>query len=125
MRYQIIKSAKFLQHLIYTRFRGISSQIIDTLLLLSVCHLFRLYNPNQVADALTLPKVGLYRDIHAVSQHHWKCLNVRLGCAMALELIKDTVSKSDSTQSRRRPTNSVDDSLDIMAHFHEINPKEP
>ncbi len=110
MHYQIIKSMKFFQHLLFSRFHRIRSQIIDTLLLLSVCHLFGLYNPNQVADALTLPKAGLYRDLHAVSQYHWKCLNVRLGCAMALELIKDTESKSASTQSRRCPTLSVDDS---------------
>lgn len=46
-----------------------------------------------------------------MSQYHWKCINVHLGCATALELIKDTASKSASTQSRRRPTISVDDSL--------------
>ena len=110
MRHQIIKSLRFFQHLLFTRFRHIRSQIVDTILLLSVCHLFGLYNPNQVADALTLPKAGLYRDLHAISQYHWKYLNVRLGCAMALELIKDTESKSASTQSRRRITISVDDS---------------
>ena len=110
MPHQIIKSVKFFQHLLCSRFRRIRLQIIDTLLLLSVCHLFGLYNPNQVADALTLPKMGLYRDLHAVSLYHWKCFNVQLGCAMALDLIKDTESKSASTQSRRRPTISVDDS---------------
>lgn len=110
MHHQIIKSLRFFQHLLFTRFRHIRSQIVDTILLLSVCHLFGLYNPNQVADALTLPKAGLYRDLHSISQYHWKYLNVRLGCAMALELIKDTESKSASTQSRRRITISVDDS---------------
>ena len=78
--------------------------------MLSICHLFGLDNPNQVADALPVPKAGLYRDLHSVSLYHWKCLNVRLGCASALELIKDTESKSASTQSRRCPTISVDDS---------------
>ncbi len=97
MRHQVIKSLKFFQHLLFTRFHRISSQIVDTLLLLAVCHLFGLYNPNQVADALALPKARLYRDLHAISQYHWKCLHVRLGCAMALELIKDTESKSAST----------------------------
>ena len=104
------QSVKFFQHLLCSRFRRIRLQVIDTLLLLSVCHLFGLYNPNQVADALTLPKMGLYRDIHAVSLYHWKCFNMQLGCAMALDLIKDTESKSGSTQSRRCPTISVDDS---------------
>ena len=110
MHHQIIKSLKFFQHLLCSRFRRIRLQVIDTLLLLSVCHLFGLYNPNQVGDALKLPKAGLYRDLQSVSQYHWKCLNMRLGCVMALELIKDTESKSGATQSRRRPTLSVDDS---------------
>ncbi len=86
------------------------SKIVDTLLLLSVSHLFGLYNPNQVADALPYPKTGFYRDLHSMSQYHWKRLNVRFGCAMALDLIKDTETKSASTQSRRRITISVDDS---------------
>ena len=70
MHYQIIKSMNFFQHLLFSRFHRIRSQIIDTGLLLSVCHLFGLYNPNQVADALTLPKAGLYRDLHAMSRYH-------------------------------------------------------
>ena len=110
MRHQIITSVKLFQHLLYSHFRGITSHIVDTLLLLSVSHLFGLFNPNQVADALTLPKAGLYRDLHSLSLYHWKCLNVRLGCAMAVELIRDTEAKSASTQSRRRITFSVDDS---------------
>ncbi len=36
MRHQIIKSLKFFQHLLFTRFHRISSQIVDTLLLLAV-----------------------------------------------------------------------------------------
>ena len=110
MHHQIIKSLEFFQHLLCSRFRRIRLQVVDTLLLLSVSHLFGLYNPNQVADALTLPKASLYRDLHAISQYHWKCFNVELGCVMALDLIKDTESKSASTQSRRRITLSVDDS---------------
>ena len=109
MHHQIIKSVKFFQHLLFTRFHRIRSQIVDTLLLLSVCHLFGLYNPNQVSDALARPKAGLYRDLHSMSQYYWKCLNVRFGCTMALDL-KDTEAKSASTQSRRCITISVDDS---------------
>ena len=56
MHHQIIKSLEFFQHLFCSRFRRIRLQVVDTLLLLSVSHLFGLYNPNQVADALTLPK---------------------------------------------------------------------
>ncbi len=109
MHHQIIKSAEFFQELLYSRFQGIQSKIIDTLLLLSVCHLFGLYNPNQVADALSVQKACLYRQLHSISLYHWKHLNMRLGCASALELIKDTETKSAATQSRRRITISVDD----------------
>ena len=77
--------------------------------MLCVCHLFGLYNPNQVADALRLAKASLYRSLGSLSLYHLKCLNLRLGCAMAVVFIQDTERKSASTQSRRCMTLSVDD----------------
>ena len=56
-------------------------QVVETLLLLCVRHLFGLYNPNQVSDALKLPKAGLYRGLSSLSLYHAKSLNLRLGCA--------------------------------------------
>ena len=110
MRYHLIKSTIFFQDLLASYFQRITQQIVETLLLLCVCHLFGLYNPNQVADAFRLPKAGLYRKLGALSLYHAKSLNLRLGSAMALDFIKDAESKSASTQSRRRITVSVDDS---------------
>ena len=109
MRHKIIKSTRFFQDLLSAYFQRMTQQIVETLLLLCVCHLFGLYNPNQVADALRLPKAGLYRRIGALSLYHAKALNLRLGCAMALDFIKDVENKSASTQSRRRITVSIDD----------------
>ena len=109
MRDHFIKSTIFFQHLLSSYFQRITSQVVETLLVLSICHLFGLYNPNQVADALKLPKARLYRDIGALSLYHAKCLNLRLGSAMAVDFIKDAESKSASTQSRRCITISVDD----------------
>ena len=109
MRDHLIKSTLFFQDLLCSYFQCIKRQVIETLLLLCVCHLFGLYNPNQVADALELPKARLYRDIGALSLYHSKSLNLRLGCAIAVDFIKDAESKSASTQSRRRITVSVDD----------------
>ena len=109
MRDKLIKSATFFQDLLSSYFQRMTSQVVETLVLLCVCHLFGLYNPNQVSDALKLPKAGLYRGLSCVSLYHAKCLNLRLGCAMALDFIKDAESKSASTQSRRRITISVDD----------------
>ena len=110
MRHKISKSTLFFQDLLSSYFHRMRQQVVETLLLLCVCHLFGLYNPNQVADALKLPKAGLYRNLGALSLYHSKYLNLRLGCAMALDFIKDTESKSASTQSRRCITLSVDDS---------------
>lgn len=109
MRDHLITSTTFFQHLLCSYFQRITSQVVETLLVLSVCHLFGLYNPNQVADALKLPKARLYRRIGSLSLYHAKSLNLRLGCAMSLDFIKDAESKSASTQSRRCITISVDD----------------
>ena len=109
MRDHFTKSTIFFQHLLSSYFQRITSQVVETLLVLSICHLFGLYNPNQVADALKLPKARLYREIGSLSLYHAKSLNLRLGCAMALDFIKDAESKSASTQSRRCITLSVDD----------------
>ena len=110
MRHKIIKSTIFFQDLLFAYFQRMTQQIVETLVLLSVCHLFGLYNPNQVADALGLPKTRLYRRMSSLSLYHAKSLNLRLGCAMALDFIKDAENKSASTQSRRCITVSVDDS---------------
>ena len=109
MRDQLIKSTCFFQDLLSSYFQRMTQQLLETLVLLCVCHLFGLYNPNQVADALKLPKAGLYRSLGSLSLYHAKSLNLRLGCAMAVDFIKDAENKSAATQSRRCITVSVDD----------------
>ena len=109
MRDQLIKSTLFFQDLLSSYFQRMTPQIIETLVFLCVCHLFGLYNPNQVADALGLAKAGLYRKLGALSLYHSKALNLRLGSAIAVDFIRDAESKSASTQSRRCITLSVDD----------------
>ena len=109
MQSHLIKSTRFFQDLLSSYFQRMTSQVVETLVLLCVCHLFGLYNPNQVADALKLPKAGLYRRVGSLSLYHSKALNRRLGSAMAVDFIRDAESKSASTQSRRCITLSVDD----------------
>ena len=109
MQHHIIRSAAFFQSAFYANARDMTPELSETLLLLSTGHLFGLYNPNQVADALKLPKARLYRNLGSLSLYHSKCLNLRLGCAMAIDFIKDTESKSASTRSRRCIPVSVDD----------------
>ncbi len=109
MQNHIITSVKFFQTLLYSNFRKMTSELEETLLLLSTGHLFGLYNLNQIADALSEPKVKLYRCLKSFSLYQWRCLLVRIGCSIAIQEIRDTESKSASTQSRRRITISVDD----------------
>ena len=113
MQQHLIKSAMFFQTLLYSNFGTLTCQLVETLLLLSTGHLFGLYNPNQVADALSIPKASLYRHLKSFSLYQWKRLLVRPGCSIAVEEIRDAESKSASTQSRRGTTISVDDTNDL------------
>lgn len=112
MQQYVTNSLMFFQVLLCSNFRKMTSQLLEVLLLLSTGHLFGLYNPNQVADALAIPKAKLYRTLKAFSIYRWKCLLVRIGCSIALQVIEDVESKSDSTKSRKRITLSVDDTND-------------
>ena len=85
MQTQLIKSTVFFQQLLSSRFRTLKQRLVKTLMLLSLCHLFRLYNPNQVSDALSIPKASLYRHLNEVCLYQWQQLFVRLGCSVALQ----------------------------------------
>ena len=112
MQNHLISSLKFFQTLLYSNFRKMTSDLEETLLLLSTGHLFGLYNPNQIADALSEPKAKLYRCLKSFTLYQWRSLLVRIGCSIAIQEIQDTESKSASTQSRQRITTSVDDTND-------------
>ena len=112
MRQHLIKSTMYFQILLFKNFRNLSTQLAETLLLLSTGHLFGLFNTNQVADALSLSKSKLYRHLNDFSLYQWKSLLVRIGCSIAIEEIRKIVSKSASTLSRRCITISVDDTND-------------
>ena len=56
MQTQLIKSITFFQQLLSSQFSTLNQRLVDTLVFLSTCHLFGLTNPNQVADALSIPK---------------------------------------------------------------------
>jgi hypothetical protein len=78
---------------------------------LIVGHLFGWYHPNQLADALELPKSALYTHLADWSLEQWKKFLFSRGCHQAIEPIKLTESMSASTQSRRRMTIGVDDTV--------------
>ena len=109
MQPQLIKSTLFFQQLLSSRFRTLKERVVKTIMLLSLCHLFGLYNPNQVSDALFIPKASLYRHLNEVSLYQWQHLFVHIGCSVALQEIRDAELKSASTRSRKCITISVDD----------------
>ena len=109
MRTQLIKSTLFFQQLLSSRFRTLKERVVKTIMLLSLCHLFRLYNPNQVSDALFIPKASLYRHLNEVRLYQWQHLFVHIGCSVALQEIRNAESQSASTRSRKCITISVDD----------------
>ena len=112
MREHLIRSAKFFQSVLYANFRDMTPELSETLLGLSMGHLFGLDNPNQVADALEVSKNKLYRDLKAMSLYQWKSLLVGIASMIAIEAIRETEAKSAATQSRRCITLSVDDTND-------------
>ena len=122
MQQHLTKSTMYFQLLLYSNFRKMSFELIETLLLLSMCLMFGLYNPCQVAHALSIPKSNLYRHLKSMSLYQLKSLFMRIGCSIAVQEIQDTESKSASTRSRRRITISVDDTNDkrygkLMSYF--------
>ena len=107
MQTQLIKSTLFFQQLLSSRFRTLKERVVKTIMLLSLCHLFGLYNPNQVSDALFIPKASLYRHLND------KSLSVaapicayRMFCCTTGDQCR---SQSASTRSRKCITISVDD----------------
>ena len=111
MQTQLIKSITFFQQLLSSQFSTLNQRLVDTLVFLSTCHLFGLTNPNQVSDALSIPKARLYRELNTMSLYLWQHLFVRIGCSIALEAIREVVPKSASTLSRLCPVISVDDTF--------------
>ena len=63
MHQQINKWVDFFQGPIATRFRQNTTQAIETLTSLLIGHLFGLYNLNELADALEIPRSSLYTTI--------------------------------------------------------------
>ncbi len=108
---EITKWVTFFQGLIFTKFRHVQVEALETLTGLVIGHLFGVYNLNQLADALEIPKSGLYEHLSEFSLYQWKRMLLVIGCTAAVERIQQTESMSAATQSRRRITISVDDTV--------------
>ncbi len=112
MQQEINRWVDFFQVLILTRFRQTQPQAIETLTSLLIGHLFGLCNLNQLADALCIPKSGLYEHLSKWSLYQWQRLLVVVGCQQVVDTIKQIEQMSASTKSRRRITLCVDDTVE-------------
>ena len=109
---QLTVSLKFFQLFLSEQFLlKDKKEAAEALLMLVVGNLMGFYNPNQLADYLELDKNALYRQLHSWSLYQLKRMLTLAGCHCALEAIRETLSKSASTQSRSRITISVDDTV--------------
>ena len=111
MEHEIKRWIDFFQGLIFTHFRQDKAEAVEVLTWLLTGHLFGLYNLNQLADVLEIPKSSLYHHLSGWSLFQWKRLLLVIGCHRALELLEQTLSMSGATQSRRRITVGVDDTV--------------
>jgi len=111
MHQEIITWVKFFQGLIYTKFRQVQSEAIEVLTSLIVGHLFGLYNRTKLSLVLGIKKSSGYKHLSHWSLYQWKRLLLVLACQQASEHIVQAESMSEATQSRRRITLSVDDTV--------------
>ena len=123
MQQHLTNSTMYFQVILFSNFRKMSFELMETLLLLSMCHLFGLYNPCQVAHALSIPTSTIYRHLKSMSLYQLKSLFARVGCTIAVREIRDAESKSASTRSRRCITLSIDDTNDkrhgkLLSYFY-------
>ncbi len=63
MQQQLIRCVKFFQLLLYSNFRQLRPKLVWNLTFAFNRASVRLYNPNQVAGALAIPKANLYRHL--------------------------------------------------------------
>lgn len=104
-------SIKFFQGFLCEFFVVDKKESIEVIMMLVAGNLMGFYNPNQLADYLGINKKQLYKHIKDLSVYQWKRMLMIIGCQQALPLIRDALSKSASTQSRRCITLSVDDTV--------------
>ncbi len=79
MRHEITKWVTFFQGLIFTKFRHVQTESLETLTGLVIGHLFGLYNLNQLAEALEIPKSALYEHLSEFSLGQWKRMLLVIG----------------------------------------------
>jgi len=83
----------------------------ETLLFLSVAHLFGFYTPKALADYLQIAHQQLYEHLRGFSLYSLQEMLLRFQVKQAVERLRPILEKSDATQSRAGISLAVDDSV--------------
>lgn len=92
-------------------FRRGNVAAFETLVFLSVAHLFGFYNPKALADYLQTSPQRLYEQLKTFSLYALQELLIRFQVKQAVERLRPILEKSDATRSRAGVSLAVDDSV--------------
>ena len=86
-------------------------QAFQTLMIMSVAHIFGLYTPKELADYLGVSAQSLYFQLKSMSLYTLQKLMLTFMVKQAAERLKPTLGKSPATQSRAGISLTIDDSV--------------
>ena len=86
-------------------------QGFETLMFMSVAHLFGIYTPKELADYLEISPQSLYSRLQSLSLYSLQKLMLALMVKQAAQELKEVLHKSAPTQSRARISIHGDDSV--------------
>ena len=86
-------------------------QGFETLMLMSVAHLFRIYTPKELADYLDISFQSLYAHLKSLSLYSLQKLILGFMVKQAVPQLNEVLHKSAATQSRARISIHGDDSV--------------
>jgi hypothetical protein len=92
-------------------FRRGNVAAFETLVFLSVAHLFGFYNPKALADYLQTSPQRLYEQLKTFSLYTLQELLIRFQVKQAVERLRPILEKSDATRSRAGVSLAADDSV--------------
>jgi hypothetical protein len=111
MMQDFIKKLEKLRIALLKRFKNHKEEAIEIFLILAIGHLFKLFNPNQVARTLGIDENKLYRQMDTWSIYKLRKMVIEFGCQKAIEEIKKLQGKSAATRSRYRVSLCIDDTV--------------
>jgi hypothetical protein len=92
-------------------FRQGKQEAFETGMLLAMAHMFKCYNPKELADFLGIPHQQLYAELSTWSLYYLREMLIRFLVSQAVEELTPLFTKSAATQSRAGVTLSVDNSV--------------